>query len=548
MICKGFVGLSVIIAVLCGCNRLHTVEELGNVRHSPASHKGYERYSRLESMYDYMQVIGQDVLRTGKMAVYPRIKRMSDGRYLMLCQEGRIASRIFYYISDDLKNWSLQGELFSPYPVSNAAGDDVRCFTTADAAVLAGGEIIVVCSYRASKGYRQGVDCGLMMRTSSDCAATWSEEEVIFEGTNWEPYLLQLPDGRVQCYFTDCNPSTRNSGTSVMVSDDGGETWGRHIRCSRQFKYVDKGVNIYTDQMPSFRVLADNRTIAGFLEARLEPDGPQGKSRFMMSMVYNDGFDWKDLGENAEGPERRKTNVLAGCAGYVSVFPSGEVLLSSNIGQMFSMKLGNASATVFNGNSWEEDWFRPFCQKGYWGATEVVEAHKVVGAMHCEEGIQFGQFYLNHAVNVEKRRIRTDGRTGDWDGHDDALYLGSDGNVSAVFRASRDENNLYMLVECLCDDVDAGIELMFGTGSGIKSVMLDKTAGITGTSADGRIRRACTADGRKGYTAEFSIPLSSLCPLDTSLMFNAYINYGETADGFTGADKTDISTWLPLLL
>src|SRR5574344_613547 len=124
----------------------------------------------------------------------------------------------------------------------------------------------------------------------------------------------------MQCYFTDATPSTRNSGTSMVISRDGGKTWGEYHRVSRQYKYTQffqtsegyVGKKIYTDQMPSTRLLHDGQTIFGFFEARLEPDGPTGRSTYKMSFVYNNGFEWADLGENGTGPSDRKTNVIDG--------------------------------------------------------------------------------------------------------------------------------------------------------------------------------------------------------------------------------------------
>ena len=131
---------------------------------------------------------------------------------------------------------------------------------------------------------------------------------MIFEGTNWEPYLLQLPDGRIQCYFTDCLPATRNSGTSVITSTDNGRTWHGHMRVCRQYKYDDKGVRIFTDQMPCFRLLNDGETLFGFLEARLEPEGPQGNSIYTMSAVRNRGFGSRSARTRPVPPTAKRTS------------------------------------------------------------------------------------------------------------------------------------------------------------------------------------------------------------------------------------------------
>lgn len=394
--------------------RLHTLDEMNTAAAPLNSHAGAERYSVLESVRAYRQLLPAAKLKTDRTAIYPRIKRMADGRYILFVQGGQIASRIYYCTSDDLLHWSDTRILFEPYAVTTSEGSDTRCFSTVDAVVLADGDLLAACSFRAAKGYKHNVGCGIMLRRSRDNGATWSDEEVIFEGTNWEPYLLQLPDGRIQCYFTDCLPATRNSGTSVITSTDNGRTWHGHMRVCRQYKYDDKGVRIFTDQMPCFRLLNDGETLFGFLEARLEPDGPQGSSIYTMSVVRNRGFDWQPLGENTAGPADRETNLFKGCAGYVSTFPSGEIVVSCNIDRLFSLKIGDSRGRVFNGRSWDEDWYRPFDGKGFWGSLEPMDAHRVIGTMHCDEGIQIGVFYLNHRIDAPKARIRPDGDGREW--------------------------------------------------------------------------------------------------------------------------------------
>ena len=242
--------------------KVHVVDDFAAVEESVNSHAGLESCSVLEPMYDYVQVLEDDFLVAPipssapeqKKAVYPRIKKMADGKYIMFYQGGRVASRILYSISPDLINWSEPTLLWTPYNITTIEGKDIRRFTTADAVVLPNGDIIVVCSYRASSGYKNGVDCGLVMKRSSDNGISWSDPQYIYEGTNWEPYLLCLPNGDIQCYFTDCIPSIKDSGTSVITSHDGGQTWGEYKKISRQYKYLSDGHKIFTDQMPSVRL------------------------------------------------------------------------------------------------------------------------------------------------------------------------------------------------------------------------------------------------------------------------------------------------------
>ena len=120
--------------------RLHTLDEMNTAAAPLNSHAGAERYSVLESVRAYRQLLPAAKLKTDRTAIYPRIKRMADGRYILFVQGGQIASRIYYCTSDDLLHWSDTRILFEPYAVTTSEGSDTRCFSTVDAVVLADGE------------------------------------------------------------------------------------------------------------------------------------------------------------------------------------------------------------------------------------------------------------------------------------------------------------------------------------------------------------------------------------------------------------------------
>ena len=546
--------------------KIHVVEDFATVEEPLNSHAGLESFSVLEPMFDYIQVLEDDFLvkpipdsaPEQKTSVYPRIKKMADGRYIMFYQGCQVASRILYSISSDLKDWSEPKILWNPYNITTIEGKDVRRFTTADAVVLPSGEIIVVCSYRASSGYKNGVDCGLVMKRSSDNGQNWSDPQYIYEGTNWEPYLLYLPNGDIQCYFTDCIPSIKDSGTSVITSHDGGQTWGEYKKISRQFKYVSDGHKIFTDQMPSVRLLNDGKTLFGFFEARLEPGFPDDtESKFMMSLVYNDGFEWKDLGNDNEGPADRQTNLFDGAAGYVSVFPSGETLISCNIKSRFSLKLGDADARRFNGRTWATDWLQPFEANGFWGMTEVISAHEAVGAIYAPEGLSIGKFYLNHAMAANREAINLDGEPSEWK-QDHVFYLGSDSESEAVIRAAYDDYNLYILVERVGDTSAKSyteIYLQNAASSLTSSKAVYAKVSVNGldkvenSSAVASAKEGLTEDGRKGVVVELAIPLSKLnAGQGDEILFNAVLRAPGVTDGFTRANEKNPSTWMKIRL
>jgi len=547
--------------------RLHTVMEMNREPAVLNSHAGEELTGVLQPMYAYYSTIPHETLTPGApddqdKAIYPRVKRMSDGRYIMFYHGGQYGSRIWCIVSDDFKSWSAPQLLYQPYKVSG----DYRRFVNPDAVVLPGGDLLMVCSYRATNGYNSGLDCGLSFRRSSDSGKTWSEPWNVEVGPNWEPYLLVLPDGRLQCYYTDATPQTRNSGTSVITSEDGGATWSAKKRVCRLYKYdystsdPDKlaynGQKIFTDQMPCFRVLNDGQTLVGWLEDRLEEPEPADcsldkyNSFYEMSLVYHDGLDWEDLGEDKSGPERRLNRIVGGAAGYISTFRSGETVLSCGKDGLMHLRMCDAGVTHFYGGSnWEKEsnWMLPFDGRGFWGSTEVVAPTILAAAMHCDDGMQSGLLYLNHRLDAERRTVVTDGDLSEWES-DRAFFLSLPGGEELLLRAAADEKNLYLAADCL--EVSSGsvsVSLMMCREGG-KAAKATLTKGMSKTTTkDGIVtvsRKAETAGGVSGFTAEVAIPLSLLGAAqgDTICLY-AVLEKGSSRSTFSFSKKTDTATW-----
>lgn len=540
------------------------------------SHAGDEMRSVLQPVYRYYAEIPNAELTSGapageqEYAFYPRLKCLKDGSFIMFYMGSQYGSRIWCVRSRDFINWSDPVMLFEPerIAVTEASGNSVqdwRRFANMDAAVLPDGKIVAVCSYRASGHYGYGLDCGLMCITSTDNGCTWSSPEKIYEGPNWEPYVLSLPDGRLQCFFTDAFPQTRNSGTSVIVSADGGKTWsGKTVAC-RQYKYdyhtlsdslsMYNGQRIYTDQMPCFRVLNDGKTIFGFLEARLETPRPEDcgtdtySSHYMMSLVWNDGSVWKGPAGGEDLPERRMTNVCKGSGGYVETFPSGEVVISAAIGGLFKMKIGNSSATEWQGRTMDDSWLQGLPKSGFWGCMERYGTNALLVSMRSSEGLQNGMLYLNNRVDL--RMPDFDGAGGiNWKNVSDALYISSkETGMGAMFRFACSADTLFIRVDR--EDLTSGkknmLDLCFSYGSGERlEIVFDNNSPVQipeGVRTD--VRKARSADNVKGFVFELAVPRYLLGNPDAGDRLDFYADMQENglSNTFTFADKTDPETW-----
>lgn len=546
-------------------NRLHTVFEMNS---SPAvinSHAGEEQWSRFQPIHSHTQLVKHDFL-VGSLpdfdpekhkCSYPRIKKMASGEYILFCMPTSHGTSIFYTISQDLKTWSEPVLLLETYRTVVADKEVQIRYVNMDAAVLPNGDLLGVCQFWCTEHYKAELGTGLVTLRSKDNGRTWSEPQVIYEGANWEPYLLVLPDGNIHCYFTDSTPETWNSGTSVMVSSDNGHTWTAKKRVCRNYKYeydkeTTKEKSIYTDQMPSFRVLNDGKTLVGFLEGRLAtPLNNSGKMYHRMSVVYNDGFHWKDLGEDSEGPEHRHTYVIGGGAGYVETFPSGEVALACgrNYGG-WSIKLVDHNGGRYANVNWLEGWFAPFNGRGGWGALERINDNMLIGmAGESKGGIHIGLMYLNNRISAKSAKTVLDGKTDEWQ-DTDALFISAQDGCETIFRASHDEEYLYILSETASPAHQSTFYELNLCNSGsdkVQTLSINASGAISSTSEKIKVltSRGRTKAGVEGFSAEISIPLA-LLEAEIGDYLRIYVETeGET---FTDSSKENTDSWMRIRL
>ncbi|MBQ7269988.1 MAG: hypothetical protein IJS62_09120, partial [Bacteroidales bacterium] len=545
--------------VLC---RVRRVTELDLEEPSALnSHAGYELESVLQPMYDYYQMLDNlwllkdidiDVYRDQRAAMYPRIRRLPDGTFIMFYMGGHYGSRIWAVRSPDFKTWSEPVMLYKPYSVTGESGaKGTRRFVNPDAVVLPDGELLLVVAYRTPGLSETDDRSSLSFRRSTDGGLTWGEPYEVRVGTHiWEPCLTLLPDGTLHCYFTDAIAATRNSGMGLITSTDGGRTWSPKIRCCQQYKYdyytthAEKiqynGQKIYTDQMPGFRVLNDGHTIAGLVEGRQENPRPADcdddstyDSYCSLSLLRNPSLTWTDLTSYdvvREGPaDRTKLISRLAYAPSLETFPSGEVAASwtgghrsRSEGIKLRLRLGNASLSAFAGDGWastDSGVYTPFSDNGLWAGIEAWGAHflamgcmaEMVGT--CDTlGIQIGQMFLNHRLFARMQTIEPDGDLSDWT-PGGALYVCTPSGEQATLRACHDDARLYLAVECIDPALSENtqLNLRLAWGGAQKTALTLTPNGVTGSqNLSAIIRKGITSDGCKGYVCEMSLPLSVL--------------------------------------
>lgn len=500
--------------------------------------------------------------------VYPRVRKMADGRYIMFYQNNQIGADTYYMVSSDLQTWTGGDRLFARHPIVDQSGaNNERRFSTCNALVLANGDVIAVASYRANRDYRLlPNDNGLIMRKSIDNGATWGEPVEIYQGTNWEPHLLQLPSGEIHCYFTDSRThiGEYNTGTALIVSNDNGQTWTPSFgnipqRVIRQ-KFSDANGGLYTDQMPGVIKLNNSSKLVAAVESY------NNTTNYYLSFAYSgENGQWPNLAENEEGPADRNNYAFVGAAPSLVQFPSGETILSYNTGGLYRLRIGDATAQTFS------DPYMPFSKTGYWGTMEMIDSHQMIGSMHTEGAIMLARFILNHRINATARTVNVDGDNAEWANTDQALFVGQVSQAQATLRCAADEQNVYFLIEVFDEDIsrDDYVSIFLtpadGNGqvgadsrrirvshSGLKSTDIygggwrasDMNVSVS-SSYDGTI--SDNSDVDNGYLVEIAVPKSQLNLSGGDLLVNfSLFDTQGGEDAITNTADRNTANWVPI--
>ena len=498
---------------------------------------------------------------------YPRIKKMKNGDYILFYHNGsannNIGRRCVYALSKDLKTWSNKGEIFNSYDIIDSKGNkNIHCYANCDGLVLSNGDILAVASCRANSGYRDlPEDAGIELKRSTDNGVTWSEPIKIYQGVNWEPFLLELPTGELHCYFTDSSRTgLEGHGTAMVVSTDGGKTWKPDFSSSPYYvlrmRWEKNGIVGYNHQMPSVVRLNDNKGLAAAVETN--------NSGYHISLCYSDKDKWEYLAADQEGPVDSNNCVFSGMGPYLGQLPSGETVLSYESSSKYTLKIGDATARNFGSA------YQPF-SGGYWGSFCIIDSHTLVGTnIKAKEGpVQMAQFVLNHRIDAVKRKVTIDGNNKEWANTDHALFVGSKSQAQGTLRCSYDDDNIYFLLEVLDRNLLAsdyaslyvspvsnnklskGACCIQVTMNGLKNCEI-YDASWKEAQLDAQVKTyVCNETNERliddyGYIAEIAIPRSKLTITSGQVLVNFSITKRNSLDAICDVASTSTARWIPV--
>ena len=554
-------SLAVLLCAACGGPKVN-ITPFGQLNQGTSqlnSHAGASVRSSIKPMKHTLTLLPPDTTSL-KWPSYPRVRVLPDGSYILFWQEGLSAGdgngrHTLYAKSEDMVNWKHMGYLWECETVVNALGnEDLRVYTNANALVLSTGELMVCSSYRTIHTYNKidhKSDQGIKIKFSRDGGLTWYGEQTIYHGPNWEAHLMESRDGQIQVYFSESRPWTSwsHSGTSLVVSDDGGKTWTPELgqkpwRVMRKKWWCeDLGRYLLTDQMPVGIRLNGTDQLAFAMET--VTGRVKNKQTFSTSIVFSpeDGK-WIPVEdeEESDSPTYRLDNVdgNGNASGpYLVQFPSGETaLLLTTRGKIYT-KLGDEKA-----HNWSETSLRPiFPDWAGWPGAEIETSHTMLATTvqrpkGWQKTIGLVKLALNHDICATPRKVRMDGRNREWKKTDDALFLGELSDAWATIRASQDKDNLYFLVEVsdTCMTSSDNVSLMLaGTGASSEEaltvnisadgLLIAEKSGLEVTGVRSAMISEGTLDSEggddKGWVAEISVPRELLQVTDSKIVLNA---------------------------
>ena len=501
-------------------------------------HASMESRSSLVQMKSSLTEYNNDA-SASKPQTYSRIKRLPNGSYMLMWQRGAATRSdnngmdTYYALGNDIFGWTYKGCLFEHNDKAPGCkgGTVARYYTCPELLVLRSGELIAVNSFWAPSTYsirdNRG-DHGLAIKRSSDNGQSWSEESIIYYGQCWEPFLLEMPNGEIHCYFTEARPwiSSSHSGTSLVLSKDGGKTWTPEpgsdpYRVMRKtWWHASSKMNKFTDQMPVGIDICGTGKLAFAME---DVDSETSTSTsHSVAMLYSPGTPgWKYLDGDETGPSTRTDKIgRDACAPYLVQFPSGETILSysrENGTWPYCYKMGDASARNFGSEK------IALSTGGNWSATTIDGTHCLLVASAYSKAIHLCRYALNHDIKATRRTVKVDGDNSEWRNTDDALYFCKDASTDATLRCAADDENLYILLEVSDIRLSSSdyMTVLVGSSSSSKNSVQVKVGPTSFTSANKSVSVSGTYGGTltddsdidTGYLAEISIPLSAL---DTS--------------------------------
>jgi hypothetical protein len=303
----------------------------------------------------------QDSIQFVSDGVYSRVKKLADGRLIIVYSQGPNA--VYRISTDNGQTWGEQ--------LIAAHGGDFYNYTNSEFIELQNGSWVYAWNARP-KTENGAENFQIKLSLSHDKGQTWQTEQLIFDAANmfnqgtWEPAFLQLPSGELQIYFANEFPyggDNNDQEISMKRSYDNGINWESLETLSfRQGSRDGMPVPILlNDQSDIVFAIEDNGLAGDFKPVTIRSPLTQNwvQDRVEANSPYR---------ERALRSDAQLDNGIYAGAPYLAQLPSGETLLSVQSSQCRKNKL--AYLRVYIG----DDKARNFAYPSTPFSTDFVQA------------------------------------------------------------------------------------------------------------------------------------------------------------------------------
>ena len=563
---------------------IHAFSELNTKQNSPDSHKDSWNLSYLEeSNRDNSTFEGIKSLNV--KGYYPRVKKLNDGRYMLIMHNEQYGGKVYVSFAPDITKFTAPVEIFGSVKLDG----ETKYYMTPDAVQMPNGRIIAVCSYRSSSAYETEIGKnGIVIRYTDDGGKTWSDQQTVYMGTNWEPCLLAVSDNEVKLMFTSTAETIEKYGFSnrygvvgMLTSLDNGATWTPNVTESpwaaqviaQHYLGEQNGMLKMTDQMPVAVTLNNGTTVLAVEEQENVGSGDNITKKFSLGFAYSqNAFSDVSLGFGEAGPADAIHKAFSGAGPYIRQFISGETVLTYHWSGKFNYRLGDSNAKTWGSET------TIFDNVGHWGSVEIDGSHSCVMTIGKDTyGLYLTRLYLNHTINASNLTPTIDGNGVDWT-DDEAWFVGSDSQAQCSVRFAHDNEKIYVLAERLDTYVEDGdsitVILDDKTSGGFYSIKIGTDGSVNATRYDANTKRHTNVDISANVTASVSIngTISNESDKDTGILYEIAIDKSitDTSNGkifatismqnkdkksgklatdlIDGVDVANKNTWIPVTL
>ena len=380
---------------------------------------------------------------------YGRVKLLSDGRQALVYDEGGQCKIRFK---------QPRAKVFAS-PIVVATPPAGAHYTNAELTELQDGTLMYAWNHRW--------DTKIKVKYSFDGGMTWLYEQTLYQQTwegdgpfgVWEPCIIQLPSGEVQCYFADESGVPNNDQCITMLRST--ETFANG---ARKWQLTEPVRVCYTvgarDGMPVPLVLQNDRGIT----LAIEDDGWGGG--FQPGILYTSLEDnWTSGTRYGDSPDRwigvRGGEPRGGGAPYLIQLNTGETILSTQTNSLADTRgapwddmykfrqfvyVGNAMARNFGCYSIPFPFMDEPNQGGVWNSvcqindSTLMAVSEVHGTSNGRDGIWTNEGRIMRPLksfNIER------GEEKDWETGSET-FVGSQSQANMTVRSLWDQDSLYL--------------------------------------------------------------------------------------------------------